>query len=72
MIPATPPMTLGNMRENGVRSLTITCHALGCHHASILDVSTFGDAVTVPSFGPRMVCVLRRVVEYWHLEITKA
>jgi|RhiMethySRZTD1v2_1073278.scaffolds.fasta_scaffold280246_1 hypothetical protein len=25
-------MTLGNMRENGVRSLAITCGALWCHH----------------------------------------
>jgi hypothetical protein len=58
MIPTTPPMTLGNMRENGVRSLAITCRALGCHHASILDVSTLGDAVTVPFFGPRMVCTV--------------
>jgi len=24
-------MTLGNMRENGVRSLAITCGALACH-----------------------------------------
>jgi len=30
-------MTLGNMRENGVRSLSVTCGALWCHHQVILD-----------------------------------
>jgi len=53
-------MTLGNMRENGVRSLSITCGALHCHHDAIIDVSGFADDVTVLSFGPRMVCTLRR------------
>ena len=51
-------MTLRNMRENGVRSLAITCEALWCRHEAVLDVSTFSDDVTVPSFGPRMVCTV--------------
>jgi hypothetical protein len=46
------------MRENGVQSLAITCGALFCHHQAILDVSAFADAVTVPAFGPRMVCTV--------------
>jgi hypothetical protein len=50
------PMTLGNMRENGVRSLAIICKALHCYHQSILDVSSLTGDVTVPSFGPRMAC----------------
>jgi len=49
-------MTLGNMRENGVRSLAITC--LRCHHDAILDTDSYADDVTVPSFGPRMVCMV--------------
>jgi hypothetical protein len=36
-------MTLANMRDNGVRSLSVTCEV--CH-----------DATPVPAFGPRMVC----------------
>jgi hypothetical protein len=28
-------MTLRNMRENGVRSLAITCGALWCHHPEL-------------------------------------
>ena len=51
-------MTLGNMRENGVRTLAITCVAMGCHHYAILDASAFADDLAVPSFGPRMVCTV--------------
>src|SRR5262245_58654116 len=55
-VQAPTMMTLGNMRENGVRSLSITCSAFRCHHQAILDVNAFADDVTVPSFCPRMVC----------------
>ena len=49
-------MTLGNMRESGVRSLAITRGAVWCHHQAVLDVNAFADDVVVPSFGPRMAC----------------
>jgi hypothetical protein len=52
------PMTLGNMRVNGVRSLSVRCHALGCNHESILDMSAYPDEIPVPSFGPRMRCLI--------------
>ena len=48
------PMTLGNMRENGVRSLFVSCWQF--HHEAILNVETWPDQVPVPTFGPRMVC----------------
>jgi hypothetical protein len=51
-------MTLGNMRENGVRSLSITCRALHCHHHAVIDVSKYPNEMAVPSFGPRMVCTV--------------
>ena len=51
-------MTLRNMRENGVRSLAITCGAAWCHHQAVLDVNAFADDVVVPSFGLRMVCTV--------------
>ena len=51
-------MTLGNMRENGVRSLAVTCGALYCHHEAIMDVTAYADDMVVPSFGPRMVCTV--------------
>ena len=56
MIPAAQPMTLGNMRENGVRSLAAWCLSRGCNHRSTLDVSNYADDVPVPSFGPRLRC----------------
>ena len=51
---AGDPMTLGNMRANGVRSLDVSC--LKCHHRTILSADLWPDHVPVPSFGPRMVC----------------
>jgi hypothetical protein len=32
MVYTGPPMTLGNMRENGVRSLLVTCSNVTCRH----------------------------------------
>jgi hypothetical protein len=51
--PAGDPMTLGNMRANGVRSLAVSCHL--CHHQAVLSADPWSDDVPVPSFGPRMV-----------------
>ena len=51
-----PPMTLGNMRANGVRSLGAWCLGLGCYHHRVVDVERYGDDVPVPWFGPRMRC----------------
>lgn len=42
-----PMMTLGNMRQNGVRTLSVRCYR--CHHEARLDVEAYDDAVTVPS-----------------------
>jgi hypothetical protein len=52
--PAGDPMTLGNMRANGVRSLDVSCWQ--CHHRAILSADPWPDEVLVPTFGPRMVC----------------
>jgi len=48
------PMTLGNMRENGVRTLAAWCLGRGCNHFRVLDVSGYPDDLPVPSFGPRL------------------
>jgi hypothetical protein len=48
------PMTLGNMRANGVRSLDVACW--NCHHRAIMSAESWPDHVPVPTFGPRMVC----------------
>jgi hypothetical protein len=49
------PMTLGNMRELGVRSLDVSCW--NCHHKAVLSADRWPDDVAVPTFGPRMVCI---------------
>jgi len=49
-----PPMTLGNMRANGVRSLSVYC--IVGHHDAVLDVERWPDHVPVPAFGPRKFC----------------
>src|SRR3954466_12102161 len=49
-----PPMTLGNMRANGVRRLDVSCWE--GHHSAVIDVDRYGDDVPVPSFWPCMVC----------------
>jgi hypothetical protein len=48
------PMTLGNMRANGVRSLSVTCWLR--QHGAVLAVDRWPDDVPVPAFGPRMIC----------------
>jgi hypothetical protein len=48
------PMTLGNMRDNGVRSLAVSCWQ--CHHRAILSAERWPDDTPVPTFGPRIVC----------------
>ena len=51
-------MDAGAMRDIGVRTLAIRCGALWCNHEAVLDVNAFADDLTVPSFGPRMVCTV--------------
>jgi hypothetical protein len=48
------PMTLANMRANGVRSLDVSCWQ--CHHRAILSADPWSDDVPVRTSGPRMVC----------------
>jgi hypothetical protein len=43
-------MTLANTRENGVRSLSVTCEL--CRHEALMNVDAFGDATPVPALAP--------------------
>ena len=56
LVRASPslPMTLGNMRALGVRSLAVTCEL--CHHEALLAADEWPGAVLVRAFRPRMVC----------------
>ena len=57
-----PPMTLANMRANGVRELLVYCINPKCRRAVTMNVDAYADDVPVPSFGPRMVCTSCGVV----------
>jgi hypothetical protein len=49
-------MTLGNMRELGVRNLIAFCHNDACRHQALIDVSSYADDVEIPSFQRRVKC----------------
>jgi hypothetical protein len=42
-------MTLGNMRDNGARSLFVSCW--NCHHRAVLSADHWPDDAPVPMFG---------------------
>jgi hypothetical protein len=54
------PMDLANMRQNGVRSLAVQCHQ--CLHEVIMNVDHLAGDITVPSLGPKMVCMKCRTI----------
>jgi hypothetical protein len=47
------PMTLGKMREPGVRSFHVWCW--NCHHRAVLGADRWPDDVAAPTSGPSMV-----------------
>ena len=49
-------MTLANMRENGVRSVLVSCSNVHCRHESVVNLDRLGDDISVPSLGARMLC----------------
>ena len=49
-----PPMSLKNMRQNGVRSVTAQCEA--CNHQADVNVDTLPETVYVPHVARRMRC----------------
>ena len=51
-----PPMTLSNMRKQGVCGLSVTCLNHACRHHSVVNVDDWPHEVEVPSFGLRMKC----------------
>jgi rRNA maturation protein Nop10 len=49
-----PPMTLANMRKNGVRAVSAACEA--CGHKADVNVDALPETVTVPKAGQRLRC----------------
>ena len=52
--PSFPPMTLRNMRENGVRMVTATC--ADCGHSVDINVDSLPETVHVRAVGQRLRC----------------
>jgi hypothetical protein len=49
-----PPMTLANMRSNGVRAVTATCE--GCGHKADVVVDVLPETISVPHAGRCLRC----------------
>jgi hypothetical protein len=52
--PPGPPMSLANMRQNGVRAVTATCEA--CNHSADVNVDALPATVYVPQVARRLRC----------------
>jgi hypothetical protein len=62
--PPGPPMTLANMRMNGVRAVIATCEA--CGHTADVNVDALPERVTVPEAGRGLRCShLRRKADQY-------
>ena len=48
------PMTLANMREHGVRSISATCET--CQHEAVLNADRWPADMPVPDIGPKPRC----------------
>ena len=54
--PPGPPVTLGNMRANGVPGLNVQCLNPACRHEITFSVDDYADDIEVSWFRPRMIC----------------
>jgi transposase len=54
--PPGPPMTLGNMRRQGVRSLIAYCLNDACRHQAVIDVSSYPGDTPVTWFRSKVKC----------------
>lgn len=49
-------MTLGNMRDHGVRAVDAWCEATGCGHMATINVDPLPDELPVPDVALRLRC----------------
>jgi hypothetical protein len=49
-----PPMSLANMRQNGVRTVTASCEV--CGRSADVNVDNLPETTTVPEAGQRLRC----------------
>ena len=51
-----PPMTRGNMREHGLRSVAAHCQEPSCDHSASVNVDGLPDSFPVPDVSLRLRC----------------
>lgn len=56
--PIGPPMTLDNIRTNGVRDLLVICLTHRCEHQATFNVDAYSGELPVKWFEPRMRCTI--------------
>jgi hypothetical protein len=49
-------MTVGTLRQLGVRGLLLVCLDPKCRHEQTMSVDDYADEIEIPSFAPRMTC----------------
>jgi hypothetical protein len=49
-------MTLGNMRSQGIRSVSATCQRSGCGHMAEVSVETVSNEMPVPDVSLKLRC----------------
>jgi hypothetical protein len=54
--PPGPPMTLGNLRELGVRGLNVLCLNPACCHELTFNADDYAGDIEMSWFRSRMVC----------------
>ena len=52
------PMTLGNMRDLGVRRLIASCLNHACRHTTLIEVWSYPAATEIIYFKRRVVCAI--------------
>jgi hypothetical protein len=51
-----PAMTVGNMRELGVKQLIASCLNDACRHTALIEVWSYPAETEIPYFKSRVVC----------------
>jgi hypothetical protein len=50
------PLTLGNMRAHGIRSIDAFCQSIGCGHEATIVIDGLPDSLPVPDVSLRLRC----------------
>jgi hypothetical protein len=60
------PMTLGNMRANGVQKLAARCLGRGCNHFRVLDVSAYSTRKIISCASAKLTMFAGGTPRWYH------